>query len=172
MSIDRHKELKERTKAFTLRVFRMSQALPKTREANVIMQQLLRSSTSIASNYRAAGRARSKAEFISKLGVVVEEADETVFGLEFPADTQIVPATKLHGLFNEANQFVTHLLSIPKHRKNLTSGQHRSPDHPIARDHPILKGCSKLVLCPVNSSAPFSVMCMSSSSLTPNSPRM
>jgi four helix bundle protein len=106
MSIDKHRELKDRTKAFALRVFRMSQALPKTREANIIMQQLLRSSTSTAANYRAAGRARSKAEFISKLGVVIEEADETVFWLEFLADTGIVKATKLRELINEANQLL------------------------------------------------------------------
>jgi len=68
------------------------------------MQQLLRSSTSMASNYRAAGRARSKAEFISKLGIVVEEADETVFWLEFLTDTGIVPAAKLQDLLREANQ--------------------------------------------------------------------
>jgi four helix bundle protein len=103
MSIDKHRELKDRTKAFALRVFRMSQASPKTREANIIMQQLLRSSTSVAANYRAAGRARSKAEFISKLGVVIEEADETVFWLEFLADTGIVQPTKLRELINEAN---------------------------------------------------------------------
>jgi four helix bundle protein len=106
MSIDRHRELKERTKAFAIRVFRMSQAIPRTREANVLMQQLLRCATSMAANYRAAGRARSKAEFISKLGVVVEEADETVFWLEFLADTGIVRATKLRELLNEANQLL------------------------------------------------------------------
>jgi len=106
MSIDKHRELKDRTKAFALRVFRMSQALPRTREANIIMQQLLRSSTSVAANYKAAGRARSKAEFISKLGVVIEEADETVFWLEFLADTEIVQATKLRELINEANQLL------------------------------------------------------------------
>jgi four helix bundle protein len=104
MSIDKHRELKDRTKAFALRVFRMSQALPKTCEANIIMQQLLRSSTSVAANYRAVGRARSKAEFISKLGVVVEEADETVFWLEFLADSGIVQAGKLRELLSEANQ--------------------------------------------------------------------
>jgi len=60
----------------------MSQALPRTRETNVIGQQILRSATSVAANYRAAGRARSKAEFVSKIGVVIEEADETVFWLE------------------------------------------------------------------------------------------
>jgi four helix bundle protein len=106
MSIDKHRELKDRTKAFALRVFKMSQALPRTREANVIMQQLLRSSTSVAANYRAVGRARSKAEFISKLGTVVEEADETVFWLEFLADTGIVQAPKLRELLSEANQLL------------------------------------------------------------------
>jgi four helix bundle protein len=84
----------------------MSQALPKTREANVIMQQLLRSSTSIAANYRAAGRARSKAEFISKLGIVIEEADETVLWLELLAESGIVPIAKLRELQSEANQLV------------------------------------------------------------------
>ena len=106
MSLDQHNQLKDRTKALALRIFRMSQALPKTREANVIIQQLLRSSTSMASNYRAAGRARSRAEFVSKLGVVVEEADETVFWLEFLADTGIVRATKLRDLLSEANQLL------------------------------------------------------------------
>ena len=106
MSIDKHRELKERTKAFAIRVFRMSQALPRTREVNMLMQQLLRSSTSMAANYRAAGRARSKAEFVSKLGVVVEEADETVLWLEFLADTGIVRAPKLGELLNEANQLL------------------------------------------------------------------
>jgi four helix bundle protein len=106
MSIDKHTELKEPTKAFALRVFRMSQALPRTREANMLMQQLLRCSTSMAANYRAAGRARSKAEFVSKLGVVVEEADETVFWLEFLADAGIVRPTKLRELLSEANQLL------------------------------------------------------------------
>jgi four helix bundle protein len=102
MSIDKHQELKQRTKAFAFRVIKMSQALPKTREANVIMQQLLRSSTSIAANYRAAGRARSKAEFISKLGVVIEEADESVLWLEFLVDSGMVQGSKLRELLNEA----------------------------------------------------------------------
>lgn len=67
---------------FALRIIKMSDELPKTRAANVITNQILRSVTSMAANYRAVGRARSKAEFIAKLGVVVEEADETVFWLE------------------------------------------------------------------------------------------
>ncbi len=106
MSIDKHQQLKDRTKMFAIRVIKMSDALPKTRAANVITSQILRSATSIAANYRAVGRARSKAEFIAKMGVVVEEADETVFWLELLGDSGIVPAAKLHKLLDEANQLV------------------------------------------------------------------
>jgi len=106
MSLQRHVELKERTKKFALRVIKMSQALPKTREANVILQQVLRSATSIAANYRAAGRARSKAEFLSKLGVVIEEADETVLWLELLGESGLVKASRLRALVDEANELL------------------------------------------------------------------
>lgn len=106
MSIDKHVELKDRTKAFALRVIKMSDALPKTRAANVITNQILRSATSVAANYRAVGRARSRAEFVAKLGIVVEEADETVFWLEMLGDSGIVQRTKLSELLDEANQLV------------------------------------------------------------------
>ena len=86
---DKHEELRNRTKAFALRVIRMSQALPRSREANVITQQVLRSATGMAANYRAAGRSRTKPEFIAKLGVVIEEADESVFWLEMLGDSGI-----------------------------------------------------------------------------------
>jgi four helix bundle protein len=84
----------------------MSQALPRNREANVLLQQVLRSATSMAANYRAAGRSRSKAEFIAKIGVVVEEADETAFWLEMLADSGIVQPSKLQNLLDEATQLV------------------------------------------------------------------
>ena len=106
MSTERHKELRTRTKAFSLRIIRMSQALPRTREANVLVQQILRSATGMAANYRAAGRSRSKAEFIAKIGVVLEEADETVFWLEMLSDSGIVRPTKLKELLSEATQLV------------------------------------------------------------------
>jgi four helix bundle protein len=106
MSIERHQELRDRTKAFALRVVRMSRSLPKMREANVIAHQVLRSGTSVAANYRAVGRARSKAEFISKLGVVVEEADETVFWLELLSETGFVDREKLVPLLKEANELL------------------------------------------------------------------
>jgi len=74
-------ELKNRTKRFAIRVINLYRSLPRTAEARIIGNQVLRSGTSVASNYRAVCRARSRAEFIAKIGVVVEEADETVFGL-------------------------------------------------------------------------------------------
>ncbi|HEY2168323.1 MAG TPA: four helix bundle protein [Candidatus Angelobacter sp.] len=79
MSLDKHQELRRRTKDFALRIMRMCQTIPSTRETNIINNQILRSATGAAANYRAVGLARSKAEFISKLGIVLEEADETVF---------------------------------------------------------------------------------------------
>src|SRR6266481_3104203 len=107
MSLEKHLELKTRTKAFALRVIRMSQALPKTREANVITNQILRSATSMAANYRAAGRARSKAEFLSKLGIVIEETDETVFWIELLEESGIVIPAKLRELHAEADQLLS-----------------------------------------------------------------
>jgi len=105
MSIDKHKELKDRAKAFAIRVIKMSDWL-RTRSANVIASQILRSATSMAANYRAVGRARSKAEFVAKLGIVVEEADETVFWLELLTDSGIVSPKKMHEILNEANQLM------------------------------------------------------------------
>jgi four helix bundle protein len=106
MNSEKHQELRTRTKAFALPVIRMSQALPRNREANVIIQQVLRSVTGMAANYRAAGRSRSKAEFVAKIGVVVEEADETVFWLEMLADSGLVRPAKLRDLLAEATQLV------------------------------------------------------------------
>jgi four helix bundle protein len=106
MSLEKHQELRERTKKFALRIIRMSEAMPNKRAANVINNQILRSATGMAANYRAVGRARSKAEFISKIGVVLEEADETVFWLELLADGGIMKAAKLLDLLTEANELV------------------------------------------------------------------
>lgn len=113
MGLDKHQELRNRTKRFALRILRMSEAMPTTRAANVINNQILRSATGMASNYRAVGLARSKAEFIAKLGVVLEEADETVFWLEMLGDSGIVKPTKLRELLAEANEFV-HIFSASR----------------------------------------------------------
>lgn len=99
-------ELKERTKQFALRVVKLFRLLPRTAEARVIGGQLLRSGTAVAANYRAACRARSKAEFVAKIGVVVEEADETVFWLELLVDAGIIAKPRLEALQTEANELL------------------------------------------------------------------
>jgi four helix bundle protein len=101
-----HEELKRRTKSSAIRIVKMFRSLPKTEDARVIGRQVLRSGTSVAANYRAVCRARSKAEFISKMGVVVEEADETVFWLEMLIETNIMPVKKLDKLLGEANELL------------------------------------------------------------------
>lgn len=107
MVLDKHQELKNRTKAFALRIIRMSQLMPKGREASVIANQILRSATSVAANYRAVGRARSKPEFVAKMGIVLEEADETVLWLELLADSGIIKPKRLGSLMKEANELVS-----------------------------------------------------------------
>jgi four helix bundle protein len=96
-------QLRLRTKDFAIRIVRLFRALPRIAEARIIGRQVLRSGTSVASNYRAVGRARSKAEFIARIGTVVEEADETVFWLELLVDAGIVPEIRLRELRAEAN---------------------------------------------------------------------
>ena len=99
-------ELKKRSKQFAIRVIRLIQALPKTDVARVIGKQLLRSATSVAANYRAVCRARSKAEFIAKIGVVVEEIDESVFWLELLVETSIVAQSRMGDLQKEASELL------------------------------------------------------------------
>lgn len=98
------KDLKDRTKQFALRVIRLYRALPRNEEARVIGKQLLRSGTSIGANYRAACRGRSKAEFVAKLGIVLEEADETVFWLELLQESDIMNVQSLAPLVQEARE--------------------------------------------------------------------
>jgi len=97
-------ELRQRTKKFAIRIIRLFKALPKATEAQVIGKQLLRSGTSVGANYRAVCRARSKAEFIARLGVVAEEADESIFWLELLEETKIFNAKQLHEILKEARE--------------------------------------------------------------------
>jgi len=99
-------ELKERTKQFALRVMRLVDALPRTAKGNVVAGQLMRSGTSVAANYRAACRGRSRAEFVAKIGVVEEEADETALWLELIIEDKILPEKKIVSLLVEANELV------------------------------------------------------------------
>jgi len=99
-------QLRDRTKQFAIRIVRLLRGLPKTDEAGIMGKQLLRAGTSVAANYRAVCRARSRAEFISKIGVVVEEADETVFWLEMLVETGVLPRARMEKLLAEANELL------------------------------------------------------------------
>jgi four helix bundle protein len=105
-NISKQEELRNRTKRFALRVIRLFQRLPRTGEAQVLGKQLLRSATSIGANYRVAGRGRSRAEFVSKMGIVVEEADETVFWIECLMESGILKPELVTDLLAEANELV------------------------------------------------------------------
>src|SRR5262249_11685641 len=97
-------QLRDRTKQFAIRIVRLFRSLPKTEEGRIIGRQVLRSGTSVAANYRAVCRARSKAEFVAKIGTVVEEADETIFWLELLIETGVISQTRTDGLLKEANE--------------------------------------------------------------------
>jgi len=97
---------KKRTKKFVVDNIKFFRTLPKTEEAKIIGRQLLRSSSSVGANYRAACRARSKAEFHSKLSTVVEESDESVFWMEILLEAEIIKPAEINYLLTEANEIL------------------------------------------------------------------
>ena len=97
-------DLQERTKKFALRVIKLAEFLEKHPIGKFIGRQMFRSGTSVAANYRAACRARSVKDFIAKLGIVIEEADETTFWLELLSESGIVKSTLVSELFKESNE--------------------------------------------------------------------
>jgi len=111
------KELQRRTKQFALRAIRLVEALPRTRTAQVIGNQLLRSATSVAANYRAACRARSQADFVYKLGLVEEEADESLFWLKLVVETDLMPAARVQDLIQEADELTAIFVASHKTAK-------------------------------------------------------
>jgi len=129
--------LKNRTKQFALRIIRVVRSLPPGQEGRIISHQLLRSGMSVAANYRAVCRARSRQEFLSKLAIVIEEADESAFWLELPVDAGLVAESKLRDLKSEANQLVAIFnasLSTAKKRVQSSINNHQStiPDKRVS----------------------------------------
>jgi four helix bundle protein len=108
------RELLDRTKKFALRVFKLVGALPRTIQGKAVAAQLIRSGTSVAANYRAACRARSKPEFIAKLGVVEEEADESAFWLELIIERDLLRAGNVKPLLTQAGEIVAIMASSKK----------------------------------------------------------
>jgi four helix bundle protein len=119
--MDKH-ELLARTKAFALRSLKLVDHLPRTMSGRAIGNQLVRSATSIGANYRAACRSRSRAEFAAKLGIVAEEADESVYWLELVREAKLLPGPKISALLDEANELTAIFTSARRTSvKNQTS---------------------------------------------------
>jgi four helix bundle protein len=113
-------DLQIRTKEFALKVIRMYSALPKSAEAQVLGKQVLRSGTSVGANYREASRARSKPEFIAKIGDCLKELDESAYWLELLAELSMVPGAKLADLRDECDQLLAIFTTISKKAKTNT----------------------------------------------------
>ena len=112
-----NRDLRERTKAYALRIIRLYGSLPKTSLAQVLGKQLLRSGTSVGAHYREACRARSTAEFISKIEGGLQELEETAYWLELMADSDTVPARRLADLRKEADELIAIFISSARTAK-------------------------------------------------------
>jgi four helix bundle protein len=153
--------MKARTKAFALRVIKVTESLPATRAADVIGKQLLRSATSVGANYRASRRARSRADFVNKLGIVEEEADESAYWLELLVESGVVPQDKLVELMRECDEITAIIVAstrTAKARRDCATSAIRHPTFVevsaapppacAALEHPRASpGCSNLRRC-------------------------
>jgi four helix bundle protein len=112
-------EMRIRTRAFALRVIRLAESLPETPTARIIRNQMIRCGSSVGANYRAACRAKSKPDFAAKMGIVEEEADETVYWIELLCDAGIVRLTRVKDLLKEADEILSITVSSIKSAKGL-----------------------------------------------------
>jgi four helix bundle protein len=99
-------DLRERTKEFALRVIRLVESLPRTRTADVIGKQLLRSGTSVGANYRAACRVKSTADFVNKMSIVLEESDESGYWMDLIVSAKLMPAKRIASLQTETDELI------------------------------------------------------------------
>ena len=111
------KEMKRRTKEFAKEIIRLCRKLPNNREGRLIGDQIFRSGTSVAANYRSACRGRSKSEFISKLSIAEEEADETLFWLEVIKEMGVSTYDKLDALMKENDEILAIVVASIKTAK-------------------------------------------------------
>lgn len=126
-------QLKARTKQFALRIMRVVDALPKTTSGRAIGNQLVRAGTAVGANYRAACRGRSKAEFIAKLGIVIEEADECGYWLELIIESELLPKPKVEPLLQEANELAAIFVASVRTARSSISNQKSS----IKNENPV-----------------------------------
>lgn len=114
-----HENLKARTKSFALRIVKLVESLPKSCTSDVIGRQLMRSGKSVVANYRSSCRACSNADFISKMGIVEEEADESLLWLELLVESGVLKEKSVAPLMKEADELVAIIVSsIKTARKN------------------------------------------------------
>lgn len=119
-------QMNNRTKQFALRVLKLAEALPRSISADVIQRQIVRSATSVASGYRAACRAKSTNDFIYKLRIVEEEADETALWLELISESGMLPEPRLSELLEEANAITAIVVSSQKTTKSRARSRNRN----------------------------------------------
>ena len=127
-------DLKKRTKAFALRILKLVDALPKTTAGRGLASQIVRSGTSVAANYRAACRAKSTADFIAKMGIVEEEADQTLFWLELLEESELITPAKLTSIKQEADELIAITVASIK-----TARRNRAPDSAFRIPHSALR---------------------------------
>jgi four helix bundle protein len=115
-----HQDLKGRTKQFALRIMNLVEAVPQNVQGRAIASQLIRSGTAVGANYRAACCGRSQAEFAAKLGIVIEEVDESVYWLELNIDGKLLPEQRVSPLLQEAREILAIMIAsrktVQKHR--------------------------------------------------------
>ena len=137
----RSDDLKRRMRLFALQVIRLAGELPRNNVGDVLGRQLLKCGTSVGANYRSACRAKSQADFISKMGIVEEEADEAIYWLELLAEARMIQRQKTEPLIGEADEFVAiAVASIRTARRNQEKARPRSssgPKRPSAEDSAI-----------------------------------
>jgi len=105
-TLNRARQLQDRTKQFAIRVIHASTRIPKSEAGRVLMRQFLRSGTSLAANYRAACRSRSAADFISKISIATEETDETLFWLELLVESKLIRLQTVQPLMTECEELL------------------------------------------------------------------
>ena len=119
--------MKKRTKQFALRSIHLCESLPETKSGRVIANQLLRSGTSVGANYRAACRARSSPDFVNKIGITLEEADESAYWMELLIEANLMPESRVSALLQEANELTAIFNASHKTaNQNLRKGNRKS----------------------------------------------
>ncbi|MGI8838065.1 MAG: four helix bundle protein [Pyrinomonadaceae bacterium] len=133
MNTNTRQDLRKRTREFALRIIKLYASLPKTVEAQVLGKQILRSGTSVGAQYSEACRAKSNADFVSKIEGALQELDETRYWLELLVDSNIVSSKRLKALKEETNELISMFVSMAKGVKQKRTGETRKViPHPSA----------------------------------------